>query len=61
MEEHVDRYIPADTNGGWPFAAAVLTLVAILIVSVTIIHKQTYRHPTDVTWQAKGAAVDGGH
>jgi hypothetical protein len=27
----------------------------LLIVTVTYIHKETYRHPTDVTWHGKGS------
>jgi hypothetical protein len=55
MDHHVDRYIPADTNGGWGFAAGVIALAVFFIVSVTIIHRNTYRHPTDVTWHGKGS------
>jgi hypothetical protein len=59
MEQHTDRYIPADTNGGWGFAACILALAAALIVTVTIIHKNSYRHPTDVTWHGKGSGDFG--
>ncbi|HEY4216776.1 MAG TPA: hypothetical protein VGM67_06535 [Gemmatimonadaceae bacterium] len=53
--EHVDRYSPADTNGGWGAAGVVIALVIICIASVTYIHKQTYKHPTDVTWHGEGS------
>jgi hypothetical protein len=53
--EHIDRYVPADTNGGWGFAAFIVLLAVICIVSATVIHKHTYRHPTDVTWHGKGS------
>ena len=55
MADHVDRYIPAETNGGWGVAAGVVLLALALIATVTYIHKQTYRHPTDVTWHGKGS------
>jgi hypothetical protein len=55
MNQHIDRYIPADTNGGWAFAAGVIAFAIACIVTVTIIHRNTYRHPTDVTWHGKGS------
>jgi hypothetical protein len=55
MDQHIDRYVPADTNGGWGFAAIVIGLVIVCIVTATYIHKQTYRHPTDVTWHGIGS------
>ena len=51
---YVDRYVPADTNGGWGFAAGVVLLAVLLIATATFIHKKTYRHPTDVTWHGRG-------
>jgi hypothetical protein len=58
MSKHVDRYVPADTNGGWGFASGVILLAVICIVAVAYIHKQTYKHPTDVTWHGKGSGGD---
>jgi hypothetical protein len=55
MPKHIDRYTPADTNGGWGFASVVIAVVVLCIVTVTYIHKQTYKHPTDVTWHGKGS------
>ena len=55
MADHIDRYVPAETNGGWGFATAVIFLAIVLIAGVTYIHKQTYRHPTDVTWHGRGS------
>lgn len=52
--EHKDRYVPAETNGGWPFAGGVILLAIICIVAATMIHKATYKNPTDPTWHAKG-------
>jgi hypothetical protein len=55
MSDHIDRYVPAETNGGWGFASGVIVLAIALIAAVAYIHKSTYKHPTDVTWQAKGS------
>lgn len=54
--QHVDRHIPADVNGGWPIAAGVMLLVIVCIAMATYVHKKTYKHPTDVTWHARGSA-----
>jgi hypothetical protein len=62
---HHDRHIPARTNEGWGAAAATLLLALALIVSATVIHKRTYKQPTDPTWRAAGqqpaAEVPRGH
>jgi hypothetical protein len=55
MSDHVDRYVPAETNGGWGFAGFIWLLTIALIVTATYIHKQTYKHPTDVTWHGRGS------
>ena len=52
--QHQDRYVPADTNGGWPFAGGVILLAVVCIIGAKVIHDKTYKHPTDVTWHAKG-------
>ena len=51
---HVDRYVPAETNGGWGFATAIIALAVLCIVVVTILHKKTYKLPTDVTARSIG-------
>lgn len=48
--DHTDRYVPADTNGGWGFAAFVIALAIACIVAATVIHKATYKPPTDPSW-----------
>ena len=58
--EHQDRYIPANTNGGWPIAAGVVVLALVCIGIATTVYKKTYKHPTDVTWHAKGQRPAGG-
>jgi len=55
MATHVDRYVPADTNGGWGVGAFIILLAVICIVTATWIHKATYKHPTDVTWHGIGS------
>jgi hypothetical protein len=51
---HTDRYVPAETNGGWGFASAIIGLAVLCIVVATVVHKKTYKHPTDVTMRAIG-------
>jgi hypothetical protein len=54
-DRYVDRYVPADTNAGWGIAGGIILLALTCIATATYIHKKTYRHPTDVTWQAVGS------
>ena len=51
---HTPRHIPAKTNEGWGVVGLVLLLTAACIVSVTVIHKKTYKHPTDPTLHSTG-------
>ena len=55
MAPHVDRYVPAQTNGGLGFAALIVGLALALIAMATYVHKETYRHPTDPAWHGKGS------
>ena len=57
---HVPRYVPARTNEGWSVVGLVLLLAAICIVSTVVIHKRTYKHPTDPTYRAAGSPVTEG-
>jgi len=50
----VPRYVPARTNDGWHIAALVVLLAAALITMTVVIHKRTYKHPTDPTYRAVG-------
>lgn len=50
-----DRHVPAETNGGWGFASFVIALAVLCIVIATWVHKETYKHPTDVTWHGIGS------
>ena len=47
--EHTPRHVPARTNEGWPIVGLITALTVALIVAVTVIHKRTYKHPTDPT------------
>ena len=51
---HEDRYVPARTNDGWGVAALIAVLALVLITSATVIHKRTYKPPTDPSWHAAG-------
>jgi len=57
MEPHKDRYVPADSNGGWGFATAIVVRALVLIAGVTYIHKATYKHPTDLTARSHGGGA----
>jgi hypothetical protein len=57
---HTDRYVPAQTNGGWGFAGFIIALAVACIVVATYVHKKTYKHPTDPTAQAIGHRAPGG-
>jgi len=57
--EHEDRYVPAQTHGGWGVAAGVILLTIACIVTVRYIHVRTWKQPTDVTWQTKGDTIRG--
>jgi hypothetical protein len=35
---------------------AVVALAIVCIVVATVVHKRTYKHPTDPTWHAAGFA-----
>ena len=56
--QHVDRHVPADTNGGWGYAALIILLALICIATATYIHEKTYKDPQDVTFHAKGPRSD---
>lgn len=58
---HRDRYVPARTNEGWRAAAATVLLALVLALSATIIHKRTWKQPTDPTYQAIQPRSAAGH
>ena len=51
---HVPRYVPARTNDGWTVVGLVLLLATACIVATVVIHKRTYKHPTDPTFVSSG-------
>jgi hypothetical protein len=55
--EHVPRYVPARTNEGWGFGLLIVLLAVVCIVTATVIHKRTYKHPTDPTYHVTGNPV----
>jgi hypothetical protein len=56
---HVDRHIPFKQEG-WGVALAIVLLAAASIAFATTVHKRTYKHPTDVHFQAAGRSSSGG-
>lgn len=58
--KHVPRHVPAKTNEGWSVVALVALLAAACIAAVTVIHKRTYKHPTDPTSYRSAERGDGG-
>lgn len=53
-DHHVDRYIPATTNGGWGVAGLVTLLAIVCIAGATYLYQTTYKHPTDLRMEAAG-------
>ena len=50
MAPHTDRFVPADTNGGWGFATGVIILAVVCIATAAYVHNRSYKPPTDVTF-----------
>ena len=44
-----NRRIEGSFSQGWPIALFVTALAVASFVTAGLIHKRTYRHPTDVT------------
>jgi hypothetical protein len=55
-EQTSEKWVPAQTNGGWGAAAATVLLAVACIATATYVHKKTYKHPTDVTWHGVSKA-----
>lgn len=55
---HVDRYVPFKQEG-WGVALFIVLLAIASAALATAVHKKTYKHPTDVHFQAAGAATAG--
>ena len=56
---HVDRHIPFKQEG-WGVALFVVVLAIASAAFATVVYQRTYKHPTDVQFQAAGAASSGG-
>jgi len=57
---HVPRYVPARTNEGWSVVGLVVLLTALCIATTVVIHKRTYRHPTDPVMPGARSSADAG-
>lgn len=55
---HVDRYVPFKA-GGWGVALLVVLLAGAFAGWATYVHNRTYKHPTDVHFQAAGSGGSG--
>ena len=55
---HVDRFIPFKREG-WGIALFIVVLAIASAAFATVVHKRTYKHPTDVQFQAAGSAAGG--
>jgi len=56
VRPHVDRHIPFKQEG-WGVALFIVLLAVASAAMATYVHKTTYRHPTDVRFQAAGSAT----
>jgi hypothetical protein len=56
---YVPRYVAARTNDGWGIAALVCLLALVCAVGAGVIHKRTYKHPTDPTAGSVNKAAAG--
>jgi hypothetical protein len=55
---HVDRYVPFKQEG-WGVAMFIVLLAIASAAFATVVHKRTYKHPTDVHFQAAGHSSSG--
>ncbi len=53
---HVDRHVPFKREG-WGIALFIVGLAVASAAFATVVHKRTYKHPTDVHFQAAGSAT----
>ena len=58
VRSHVDRFIPFRQEG-WGIALFIVVLAIASATFATVVHKRTYKHPTDVHFQAAGSAPVG--
>lgn len=55
---HADRFIPFKQEG-WGVALFIVVLAIASAAFATVVHKRTYKHPTDVHFQAAGTTSGG--
>jgi hypothetical protein len=53
---HVDRHVPFKQEG-WGIALLIVLLALGSATFATVVHKRTYRHPTDVQMRAAGSST----
>lgn len=58
--KHAGQRIPFKQEG-WGVAAFVVLLAVATAAGAAYVHKTTYKHPTDVRFQATGAAARNAH
>ncbi len=58
VRPHVDRHIPFKREG-WGIALLIVALAIGSATFATVVHKRTYKHPTDVHFQAAGSPARG--
>ncbi len=54
------RHIPFKQEG-WGIAAFVVFLAVVAASGAAYVHNKTYKHPTDVRFQAVGAHSEAAH
>ncbi|MFL5616907.1 MAG: hypothetical protein ACJ79A_00775 [Gemmatimonadaceae bacterium] len=55
---YVDRYVPFKQEG-WGVALFIVLLAIASAAFATTVHRKTYKHPTDVHFQAAGESSSG--
>ena len=58
VRPHVDRFIPFKREG-WGIALFIVALAIGSAAFATVVHKRTYKDPTDVRFQTAGSATGG--
>ena len=58
VRPHADRHVPFKQEG-WGVALFIVLLALGSVAFATVVHNRTYKHPTDVRFQAAGEATTG--
>jgi len=61
MADHVDRRVAGSFSQGWPMALFITALAVGAFVGAGLLHKSTFRSPTDVTadYRKQDAGAEG--